>query len=151
MVIAVNVMVIGRTEFHRNRSNGCGDIARSTFFQNGGRAPSWIFTDTNFSTADTAAQRSTVASSWQSSSDSVKRLVRYLGFFERFSRWWPSAILDFRKFHLSVAGHVVNVMVIMAVFTHSKLRSMTTNKFLQFQSRYRAWEQRLRYDVFRVL
>jgi len=36
------------TKFHQNRSNGCGDIAFNVFFQNGGRPPSWIFSNFNF-------------------------------------------------------------------------------------------------------
>ena len=38
------------TEFHQNRSNGCGDMTFNVF-QNGGHPPSWIFRNLNFLTA----------------------------------------------------------------------------------------------------
>jgi len=82
-----------RTEFYRDRSNRYGDIAIFVIFKDGGRRHFGFSKIRNFN--GRSAVRGQCASLYQISSKSVKQLQRYSDLTVFFSKWRPSAILDF--------------------------------------------------------
>ena len=81
-----------RAKFHKDRSNRYGDIAIFVILQDGGRRHFGFSKIRNFN--DRFAVRGQYASLYQILSKLVKRLQRY-GNLTFFSKWRPSAILDF--------------------------------------------------------
>jgi len=90
------------TKFHQNRSNGCRDIAFNVF-QNGGRSPTWIYKRLIFWSAGklqrtNVCYRAKFRKNWPNDFWDIAIF--------RFSRWPPSAILDFEIFQYLVFHQV---------------------------------------------
>ena len=91
-----------RTNIHPNRSNGCWYIAFNNF-QNGGRPPSWIFKSLLFWSAGNLWRNNMCrhAKFRQNQPNGFWDIVIFW-----FSRWPPSAILDFEIFQFLVSRQV---------------------------------------------